>query len=63
LISSKLSRARPKVLSGSQHLENGSGGIDARKRDAIIHPVKLNILLLKDKNGNQGADSDGAGEG
>lgn len=51
------------MLSWSQRLKDGSGGIDARKGNVVTAPVELNVLLLKDKKDNQGGNGDGAREG
>jgi hypothetical protein len=51
------------VLSISQWFEDGAGAVNTLKRDGVTSPVQLNTLLLQGEEDDQGANSDGAGEG
>ena len=37
------------MLSRSQCLEDGAGGVNARERDVVTTPVDLDVLLLQSK--------------
>ena len=45
----KFASTRTKVLSRSQRLEDGAGGVNARERDVVTTPVDLDVLLLQSK--------------
>lgn len=44
------------------HSENGTCGINTREREIVTVPVDLDTLLLQSEKGDQGRNSDAAGE-
>lgn len=59
----KLARAGAEMSSIGHRLEDGASAVNTREGDGVTTPVDLNTLLLQGEEGNQGTDSDGAGEG
>jgi len=62
-LQSKLARTRTEVLPIGQRSKDGASGVNTLKGDVVAAPVDLKLLLLQGEEGDQGADSDGAGEG
>ena len=51
------------MRSVGQRPKDGTSSVNTLEGESVTGPVELDILLLQSKEGNQGTNSDGAGEG